>query len=62
MKFVNLNVYQMQVFVIVNNVGVMTNVIKDLFGILAIDNVNVINHVMLENNQIIKIVNAEKIN
>ena len=50
----------MQVFVIINNVGIMINadvdaknwltkeyVIKDLFGIQVI--VNVINHVMLEN-------------
>ena len=45
----------MQVFVIINNVGIMINadvnvknwLIKDFFGILAI--VNVINHMMLEN-------------
>ena len=72
-KLVNVNVDQMQVFVIISNVGMMINadvnvknrltqgyVIKDLFGILAIVNVNVINHVMLENIQIIKVVNAEK--
>ena len=41
----------MQVFVTVNNVGIkiiadvnLKNVIKDLFGILATVNVNVINH------------------
>ena len=52
----------MQVFVIKNNVGMMKNVdlnvksllitedlVKDLFGIPAIRNVNAINHVMLEN-------------
>ena len=50
----------MQVFVIVNNIGTMINVdvnaknsltkvyvIKDLFEILAIVTVNLINHVML---------------
>ena len=59
----------MQVFVIINNVGIMINadvnvknwlikecVIKDFFGILAI--VNVINHMMLENIYIMKIVSA----
>ena len=35
-------------------------VIKDLFGILAILIVNVINHAMLENIWIIKVVNAER--
>ena len=52
----------MQVFVITKNVGMKINVgvnvknylikvvvIKDLFGILPIVNVNVINYVMLEN-------------
>ena len=52
----------MKVFVITNNVRTMINVsaneknrltkedvIKDLFGILVIVNMNVINHVMLEN-------------
>ena len=52
----------MQVFVIINKDGIMINadvnaknwlimedVIKDLFGILVIGNVSVINHVMLEN-------------
>ena len=56
MKIVNVNVDQAQVFVIINNVGIMINadvnvkncltkeyVIKNLFGILAIVNVNVIN-------------------
>ena len=63
----------MQVFLIVNNVGIMINadedvknrlikeyVIKGLFGILVIVNVSVINYVMLESIQILKIVNAEK--
>ena len=36
-------------------------VIKDLFGILVILNVNVITHVMLENIKIMKILNVEKI-
>ena len=35
-------------------------VIKDLFGILVIMSVNVINHARLENIQITKIVSAEK--
>ena len=35
-------------------------VIKELFGIQVIVNVNIINHVMLEKKYIIKIVNAEK--
>ena len=61
MKFVNVNVDQMQVFVIINTVGLMINedvnaknwlikeyVLKDLFGILVIVIMNVINHVMLE--------------
>ena len=52
----------MQVFVMVNNVGINMNadvsvkswlakecVIKDLSGTLGIVNMNVINHVMLEN-------------
>ena len=35
-------------------------VIKDLFGIQIIVNVNMINHVMLKNIQIIKTVSVEK--
>ena len=63
----------MQVFVTRNNVGMMINadmnvknsltkeyVIRDLFGILVIMSVNTINHVMLENIQIMQIVNVEK--
>ena len=63
----------MQVFVIINNVGIIINgdesvknwltkeyVIKDLFETLEIVYVNVINHVMLENIKIMKIVNVEK--
>ena len=62
----------MQVFVTINNVGIKINadvivknwltkkyVIRDLFGILVIVNVNVINNVMLENSM--KIVSAGKI-
>ena len=65
----------MKVFVIIKKDETMINadlnvktwltkvyVITDLFGILAIVNVNVINHVMLENIQIMKIVNVEKVN
>ena len=60
MKHVNANVDWMQFFVIINNVGIKINanasvknkfikayVIKILFGILVIVNVNVINHVIL---------------
>ena len=56
MKLVSVNVDWMQVFVIINNVRIKINVsvnvknwltkedvIKDLFGILVIVNVNVIN-------------------
>ena len=71
MKFVNINLDQMQVFVMINNVGIMINadvneknslakeyVIKDLFGVQVI--VNLINHVILEDVQIMQIVSAEK--
>ena len=71
MKHVSANVDQMQAFVIINNFGMMLNaglnatnrltrvyVMKDLFGILVIVNANAINHVMLENIQIMKIVSA----
>ena len=63
----------MQVFVIINKDGMKINsnvnakswltkeyVITDLIGILAIVNMNVINHVMLENIDNIKIVSVEK--
>ena len=63
----------MQVFVIINNVGIKMNadvnakniltkedVVKDLLGILVIVIVNVISQVMLENIWIIKTVNVEK--
>ena len=72
-KRVNVNVDQMQVFVIVNNIGTMINVdvnaknsltkvyvIKDLFEILAIVTVNLINHVMLVSIQTMKTVRAGK--
>ena len=70
MKHVNLNVDQMQLFVIINvgikingdmnvkNYLIKTYVIKDLFGILVI--VNVISHVILASIQTMKIENAEK--
>ena len=60
MKHVDMNVDLMQVFVIISNVGMMINAgvnaknwliktyaIKDLFGILVIVSVNVINPVIL---------------
>ena len=72
-KRVNVNVDQMQVFVIVNNIGTMINVdvnaknsltkvyvIKDLFEILAIVTVNLINYVMLVSIQTMKTVRAGK--
>ena len=36
------------------------DVMMDLFGTLVYVNVNVINHVILENNHVMKIVNVEK--
>ena len=36
------------------------HVVEDMFGILVIVNVNVINHVMLVSNWIIKILSVEK--
>ena len=73
MKNVSVNVDQMQLFAIINNDGIKINgdvnvknqlikeyVIKDLFGILVIVNVNVIKIVILVNIQTMKIVNAEK--
>ena len=61
-KRVSVNVDYMQVFVKINNIGIKINadlnvknqltkeyVINDLFGILVIVNVSLINHVMLEN-------------
>ena len=73
MKLANVNVDQMQVFVIINNIGIIKNanvnvkkgwtkedVMKDLFDILVIVNANVINHLMLENVWIIQVVSVEK--
>ena len=63
----------MQAVVKISNTGMIINagvnvknwlikayVIKDLFGILAIVNVNVINHMMLLNIETMKIVSAGK--
>ena len=63
----------MQVFLIINSVGMKTNAgvneenrltkkngIKDLFGIVVIVNMNVINHVVLENIQTIQIARVKK--
>ena len=73
MKRVSANVDQIQAFVTTNNVGIMINAganannflikvyaIKDLFGILVIVSVNVINHVMLVNIQTKNTVSAGK--
>ena len=70
---VNVSVKLGLMFVIKNNVGIKINadvneknylikecVIKDLFVIVVILNVNVIKRVMLVNIQIMKIVSAEK--
>ena len=67
MKRVSVNVDLMQAFVIINNAGMMINagmnakylltkgyMMMDIFGILVIVNVNAINHVTLENIQIMK--------
>ena len=67
-KRVNVSVNLGLTFVIINNVGIMINVgvnaknrlikecvIKDIFRILVIVSVNVINHAMLENIDIIKL-------
>ena len=64
----------MQEFVMIRNVGIMINAdtnannwltkeheINDLFGILVIVNINVINHVMLENIEVMKIVNVGRL-
>ena len=64
----------MQEFVMIRNVGIMINAdinannwltkeheINHLFGILVIVNINVINHVMLENIEVMKIVNVERL-
>ena len=72
MKLVGVNVDWMQLFVIIDNAGTKINVdlnvkneltevdgIKDLFGVLVIVNVNVINPVMSVNIYFTKIVNAE---
>ena len=72
-KLKSANVDQMQVFVIINRNGMKVNanlnvrnsltkefVIKDLIGIIEIVNVNMINHVILENIQIVKTVGVEK--
>ena len=73
MKHVSAFVRQMELFVITNNVGMKINVganvknqlikvygIKDLFGILVIVIVNMINLVILVNIQIMKIVSVRK--
>ena len=73
MKLVSANVGEMQVFVIINKDEMKINVdvnakncltkeyvIKDLIVILAVVNVDVINHAMMDNIQIIKTVIVEK--
>ena len=73
MKLVSANVGEMQVFVIINKDEMKINVdvnakncltkeyvIKDLIVILAVANVDVINHAMMDNIQIIKTVIVEK--
>ena len=72
MKLANVNVDSIQVFVIINKDRIKIKadvyvvyvikeyVIKDFFGIPVIVTVDVINHVMLENIWVIKIVNVKK--
>ena len=72
MKLANVNVDSIQVFVIINKDRIKIKadvyvvyvikeyVIKDFFGIPVIVTVHVINHVMLENIWVIKIVNVKK--
>ena len=73
MKNVSVTVDQMQLFAIINSIGIKINedvnaknklikeyVIKDLFEILAIENINVIKIVILVNIQTTEIVNVEK--
>ena len=73
MKCVSVYVDLIVVFVIINNVGMMINAgvntkdsliqayaLKDLFGILVIVSVNVINPVILVSTYTIKIVSAKK--
>ena len=60
--FVIINKDRMKINADVNAKNWLTNeyATKDLIGILVIVNVNAINHVMLENVQIIKTVSVEK--
>ena len=73
MKRVNENVDYMQAFVTLSKDGIMINAgvnvknylikmyaRKDLFGILVSVRVNVINHVILENIQTMKVASVEK--
>ena len=72
MKLANVNVDSIQVFVIINKDRIKIKadvyvvyvikeyVIKDFFGIPVIVTVDVINHVMLENIWVIKIVKEKK--
>ena len=73
MKRVNVNVDQMQLFVIINNVELKINIdanvrnsftkvyaIKDMLGMPVIANANVLSHVILVSIQITKIVSVKK--
>ena len=73
MGLVHVNVDLIEMFVITNNAGIVINadvntnnclikadVIMVSFRILVYVNVNMINHMMLENILIVKIVNVEK--
>ena len=64
---------RMQVFVIINNVAMMINadgdiknqlikeiVMKDLFGILVIVNMNVKNYLILDSIQVMKVLSVEE--
>ena len=56
-----LNINRMEINADANAKNWLTKeyLINDLFGILVIANVSVINHVMLQNNSIMKTINAE---
>ena len=73
MGLVNVNVDQMQVLVLINDVEILINadvnvknslkkedVMKDLFGSLVKVKANLINHVMLDNIQIMKVVSVKR--
>ena len=64
MRLVHVNADDIQMFLMTGNVGIRlanVDVIKDLFGIQVVMNVNVVNHAAQGNVQIIKIVNEKRL-